>query len=74
MNFLGCHGQGTSETSYLCKPCFAEQQNMRQNANMRNKINHHQPHDDNVLFPGKMFNTFISLMFYLKDFWRAHQN
>ena len=37
INFVGCQGQGTSETSYLCKPCFAEQQNMRQNTNMRNK-------------------------------------
>ena len=47
----GCQGQGTSETSYLCKPCFAEQQSMRQNSNVQNKIQHHQPHDDNVPFP-----------------------
>ena len=53
---LGCQGQGTSETSYLCKPCFAEQQSMRQNSTLpkKNKIIRHQPHDDNVPFPGKL--------------------
>lgn len=25
----GCRGQGTSETSYLCKPCFSEQKSYR---------------------------------------------
>ena len=51
---VGCHGQGTSETSYLCKPCFAEQQVMRQNSTIsnKNKQNQQGTHNDNVKFPG----------------------
>ena len=51
----GCQGQGTSETSYLCKPCFAEQQAMRQDSTISNK-NHINPptsQNDNVPFPGR---------------------
>ena len=47
---------------------------MRHNANMRNKIDHHQLHEDNVPFPGTMLNSFISSMCYLKDFGIFQQN
>ena len=51
---LGCQGQGTSDTSYLCKPCFAEQQEIRENSatNIQGKPIHQSSNNQKVSFPG----------------------
>ena len=51
---LGCQGQGTSDTSYLCKPCFAEQQQIRENSatNIQSKPNQQSSNNQKVSFPG----------------------
>ena len=53
---LGCQGQGTSDTSYLCKPCFAEQQQIRENSatNIQDKHNQQSSNNKNVSFPGNI--------------------
>ena len=63
---LGCQDQGTSETSYLCKPCFAQQQEMRRNTSIDNK--NRQQHNDKVTFPGtqkRMHYPSEILLYYL---------
>ena len=34
----GCGGQGTSETSYLCRPCFSEQQSYRSSSSKAESV------------------------------------